>query len=232
MCISDSAPERATARLHLPLLCALHRTDRLRGRNTSSVSECGFGECGRHHGSGEICRGNFCGSNSEDCHSSFGMQRLHARNLSHRSRIIKGLGFRSPLFLNRVLTIFVYSFSIKFGKNYHEETVRVGQITSTDRASMPKDQFVCYRSLRLNNSRSWMYERGIFNGLWLYGFRDEEERLPMQENSIFHLASITKQFTASAIILLKRQGLLCLEDRLTEYFRNSLRIKTRRSGIF
>ena len=77
-----------------------------------------------------------------------------------------------------------------------------------------------------------MYERGIFNGLWLYGFRDEEERLPMKENSIFHLASITKQFTASAIILLKRQGLLCLEDRLTEYFRNSLRIKTRRSGIF
>ncbi len=74
------------------------------------------------------------------------------------------------------------------------------------------------------------YERGVFNGLWLYaengkivskgayGFRDAEDKLPMREDSIFQLASITKQFTAAAIMLLRRGGLLCLEDKITKYF--------------
>ncbi len=73
------------------------------------------------------------------------------------------------------------------------------------------------------------YERGVFNGLWLYaengeivskgayGFRDTEDKLPMQEDSIFQLASITKQFTATAVMLLLRQGLLRLDDKVTKY---------------
>jgi CubicO group peptidase (beta-lactamase class C family) len=82
----------------------------------------------------------------------------------------------------------------------------------------------------MENMAKAAYERGVFNGLWLYaengeivskgayGFRDAEDKFPMQEDSIFQLASITKQFTATAIMLLKRQGLLRLEDRITEYF--------------
>ena len=56
------------------------------------------------------------------------------------------------------------------------------------------------------------HEKGVFAGTWLYaengevvskgaiGFRDSNGTLPMQEDSIFYLASIAKQFTASAII--------------------------------
>ena len=74
------------------------------------------------------------------------------------------------------------------------------------------------------------YDRGVFNGLWLYaengeivskgayGFRDAENKLPMEEDSIFQLASITKPFTAAAIMLLIRRGLLSLEDRITKFF--------------
>ena len=74
------------------------------------------------------------------------------------------------------------------------------------------------------------YEKGVFNGAWLYaengeivskgayGFRDAEDKLPMTEDSIFQLASITKQFTAAAIMLLRRDGLLSLEDKITQYF--------------
>ena len=74
------------------------------------------------------------------------------------------------------------------------------------------------------------HEKGLFTGTWLYaehgeiiskgacGWRDPEDRLPMQEDSIFELASITKQFTATAVMLLIRQGLLCLEDEITDYF--------------
>ena len=74
------------------------------------------------------------------------------------------------------------------------------------------------------------YERGSFNGVWLYaehgkivskgayGFRDPENKLPMREDSIFEMASITKQFTAAAIMLLVRTGKLSLDDEYTKYF--------------
>ena len=74
------------------------------------------------------------------------------------------------------------------------------------------------------------YEKGVFNGTWLYaengeiiskgalGFRDAEDTLPMQEDSIFEMASITKQFTAAAVMLLVREGKLRLDDEYTNLF--------------
>ena len=73
-------------------------------------------------------------------------------------------------------------------------------------------------------------EKGGFNGTWLYaengeiiskgavGWRDPDNRLPMQEDTIFEMASITKQFTASAVMLLVREGKLALDDELAKYF--------------
>ena len=74
------------------------------------------------------------------------------------------------------------------------------------------------------------HEKGVFNGTWLYaengqiiskgafGFRDAEDKLPMQEDSIFEMASITKQFTAAAVMLLVRAGKLRLDDEYTKFF--------------
>ncbi len=74
------------------------------------------------------------------------------------------------------------------------------------------------------------YEKGSFNGTWLYaengeivskgalGWRDAENTLPMQEDTIFEMASITKMFTATAIMLLVREGKLELDEELTEIF--------------
>ena len=74
------------------------------------------------------------------------------------------------------------------------------------------------------------HEKGLFNGTWLYaehgeivakgavGFRDEDDKLPMREDSVFDLASVSKQFTAAAIMLLVRQDLVDLEDEITKYF--------------
>ena len=62
------------------------------------------------------------------------------------------------------------------------------------------------------------YEKGSFNGTWLYaengeivskgafGFRDAENKLPMQEDTIFEMASVTKMFTAAAVMLLVRES--------------------------
>ncbi|MBQ4425092.1 MAG: beta-lactamase family protein [Lachnospiraceae bacterium] len=75
-----------------------------------------------------------------------------------------------------------------------------------------------------------LQEKDAFNGAWLYaengeivskgalGFRDPEDRLPITEDSIFQLASVSKTFTAAAVMLMMRQGLLGLEDRITKYF--------------
>ena len=74
------------------------------------------------------------------------------------------------------------------------------------------------------------HEKGGFNGAWLYaesggiiskgavGWRDPENRLPLTEDTVFQLASVSKQFTAAAVMLIVRQGLLCLDDRITKFF--------------
>ena len=74
------------------------------------------------------------------------------------------------------------------------------------------------------------HEKGGFNGAWLYaergeivskgalGFRDPENTLPITEDTIFQLASVSKTFTAAAVMLLVRKGLLGLEDRIAAYF--------------
>ncbi|MBO6061827.1 MAG: beta-lactamase family protein [Clostridia bacterium] len=74
------------------------------------------------------------------------------------------------------------------------------------------------------------YERAGFNGVWLYaekgeivskgayGWVDAENTLPMQEDTIFEMASITKMFTATAIMLLVREGKLSVDDEYVKYF--------------
>ena len=74
------------------------------------------------------------------------------------------------------------------------------------------------------------FEKGGFNGTWLYaehgeivskgavGFSDLEDKVPLREDCLFDLASVSKQFTAAAVMLLRRRGLLSLEDEITKFF--------------
>ena len=74
------------------------------------------------------------------------------------------------------------------------------------------------------------HDKGGFNGVWLYaengvivskgalGWRDPESTLPIKEDTIFQLASVTKQFTAAAVMLAVRMGLLSLDDEIVKYF--------------
>ena len=50
-----------------------------------------------------------------------------------------------------------------------------------------------------------------------FGYRDTEQKLPMDENTIFGLASVTKSFVALSIMQLAEKGLLDLNDPVSRY---------------
>lgn len=50
-----------------------------------------------------------------------------------------------------------------------------------------------------------------------FGLRDETQNLPLDDNSIFELASVSKQFTAMGIVLLEQKGKLKYEDPISKY---------------
>ncbi|MBP5254825.1 MAG: beta-lactamase family protein [Lachnospiraceae bacterium] len=82
----------------------------------------------------------------------------------------------------------------------------------------------------LENLARAAFENGAFNGAWLYaenggivskgafGFRDAENQVPMTEDSIFEMASVSKMFTATAVMLLVREGKLSLDGEYTALF--------------
>ena len=50
-----------------------------------------------------------------------------------------------------------------------------------------------------------------------FGFSDKEQQLKNSPNTIFDIGSITKQFTAAAILKLEMQGKLSTEDKISKY---------------
>jgi CubicO group peptidase (beta-lactamase class C family) len=55
-----------------------------------------------------------------------------------------------------------------------------------------------------------IYKRG-------YGMADLDHDIPIKPDSVFHVASVSKQFTAMAILLLAKQGKLSLDDDIRKY---------------
>jgi CubicO group peptidase (beta-lactamase class C family) len=53
-----------------------------------------------------------------------------------------------------------------------------------------------------------------------YGLADRENKIPNTPQTKFRIASITKQFTAMAILLLQEQGKLSVEDSICNYITN------------
>ncbi|MFN7420356.1 MAG: serine hydrolase domain-containing protein [Flavobacterium sp.] len=85
------------------------------------------------------------------------------------------------------------------------------------------------KTKRLDSLYREMYQYGEFNGNVLiaendtiilhksYGIANREKEIPLDTNSVFNLASITKQFTATAIYLLANDNKLSLDDDLTKF---------------
>ena len=82
---------------------------------------------------------------------------------------------------------------------------------------------------QLDNWLTKLNKKGRFSGTVLlargdevlfshsYGFQDIDETISLTENSSFNLASVSKQFTSMAIVLLNYREKLSFEDRITRY---------------
>jgi CubicO group peptidase (beta-lactamase class C family) len=67
------------------------------------------------------------------------------------------------------------------------------------------------------NGNILVAERGKIIYRKSFGIANLETRAKLNENSLFYLASVTKQFTATAILLLAKEGKLSLADDITEH---------------
>jgi CubicO group peptidase (beta-lactamase class C family) len=56
--------------------------------------------------------------------------------------------------------------------------------------------------------------------VWMkgYGVRDLDSKKPVDENTLFMIASNTKLFTGSSLAMLETQGKISLDDQITKYF--------------
>ncbi len=88
------------------------------------------------------------------------------------------------------------------------------------------------KSRNLNKLFSYYNLNGMFNGIVLaaengkiifkkaYGFADFERKTHLDTSSVFSIGSVTKPFTATAIMILNERGLLSYEDKLIKYYPN------------
>ncbi len=53
-----------------------------------------------------------------------------------------------------------------------------------------------------------------------YGSANLEQHVPVSNESVFRVGSVTKQFTAVALLLLAEEGKLSLQDKLSKYYAN------------
>ena len=85
------------------------------------------------------------------------------------------------------------------------------------------------KAARLDSIFTALYNSGQFSGNVLiaengkpvyqqsFGMADQDKQLPINENTRFLLASVSKQFTAMGIVLLKEAGKLNFDDELVKY---------------
>lgn len=81
-------------------------------------------------------------------------------------------------------------------------------------AQQLREQFVPGAQVAVAENGRVVYTKG-------YGYRDLDDRLPVDAQTTFAIGSVTKQFTATAIMLLQQQGKLDVDDSLAKYLPNA-----------
>jgi CubicO group peptidase (beta-lactamase class C family) len=108
--------------------------------------------------------------------------------------------------MNKLTFFFVFMIASHFAYAQHEKQVQ--QLDSILSMMSRQNQF-CGTILIAEKGRV-IFEKG-------YGYRDENFKQKNNVKTVYELASCSKQFTAAAIVLLKRQGKLSYTDEMSKY---------------
>jgi CubicO group peptidase (beta-lactamase class C family) len=106
----------------------------------------------------------------------------------------------------RLITTFLFIFHASFGQTWQDSLSLIDRTFSQYQAKNPGCQLAVSRNGETIFSRAW-------------GMADLEHQVPLSNNSVFEAGSVSKQFTAAAILLLEQQGKLSLDDKVNKYIR-------------
>ncbi|MCF8301949.1 MAG: beta-lactamase family protein [Bacteroidales bacterium] len=133
---------------------------------------------------------------------------------------------RSTLF---VFFLFIFSFSEDNAGSEWDSSIDLLSIDEKEqvRTLLLKDKHAELDSLMQNYHKRYRFHGNILvarNGLPFfhesYGLANQYNDKPLDTNHIFQVASISKQFTAMAIMILKERDLLSYNDTVNEYIHN------------
>ncbi len=132
-----------------------------------------------------------------------------------------------------VLVFFVlHSFSVATSvpeKDFLEETTELRKNVNIPLSYHPSD-LTREVNQKLDSTFQRFNKRHDFHGSILvakegkvifkehYGYANFKEKTRIDDNSLFQLASVSKQFTAAAILILKDRGELSLDDKVTRFY--------------
>jgi CubicO group peptidase (beta-lactamase class C family) len=112
---------------------------------------------------------------------------------------------RAPVFAFAVLSLLLLTTSALAQSGGNDLTPQVDKIFAQfDKPNSPGCALAVIKDSQI------IYKRG-------YGIADLDHDLPIKPDTPFHVASVSKQFTAFSILLLAQQGKLSLDDKVQKY---------------
>lgn len=117
--------------------------------------------------------------------------------------------------INQFFTFFILSCVLSFSANAQDAAYRLSpKRIKVIEAYLNKMERIGYSgSVLVASDEKPVISKG-------YGYLDEERKIKNSPRSILDIGSITKQFTAAAILKLEMQGKLSTNDTITKYFHN------------
>jgi len=95
---------------------------------------------------------------------------------------------------------------------------RPGNVLAIDKSSELDRLFNYYHEVGMFNGAVLAAENGRVIYSQTFGFSDFENKTSLSPSSVFCIGSVTKPFTALAVMILKERGKLSYDDKLTKYF--------------
>ncbi len=104
----------------------------------------------------------------------------------------------------RLLLLSLFAFQISFAQTWQDTLSAINKTLEQYQPQNPGIQLSVSRNGKIIFSKAW-------------GIADMERNVPLTTNSILEAGSVSKQFTAAAILLLEQQGKLSLNDDVQKY---------------